>query len=149
MWVPKYVRDEKKGVDSPVPTQVVSNEELLPRPQHHLQKQVAALPLEMGGQQAKKLGMERRDFMRTAMGVATAWIAANKVYATLQPLIGVETAIKVRKSKTDGIGATNPEMQGNGMLEGLPIVTGSIGAVHNITTTFRCSDGVALIYATS
>ena len=75
--------------------------------------------------------------------------ASSKVYATLQPLIGVQTAIKVRKSKTDAIGATNPEMQGNGMLEGMPVVTGSVGGVHNISTTFRCSDGVALIYATS
>lgn len=72
--------------------------------------------------------------------------ASAKVYATLQPLIGVQTAVAVRKSKTDPIGATNPEMQGNGMLEGMPVVTGSVGGVHNISTTFRCSDGVALIY---
>ena len=32
MWVPKWQRDRKKGVDSPVPTQVVSNEEFIPRP---------------------------------------------------------------------------------------------------------------------
>ena len=80
MWVPKYVRDEKKGVDSPIPTQVVSNEELLPRPQHDLQKQVEALTMEMGGQQAKKLGMERRDFMRTAMGMAMLMNAVNVVF---------------------------------------------------------------------
>ena len=33
MWIPKWVRDRKKGVDSAMPTQVVSNEELIPRPQ--------------------------------------------------------------------------------------------------------------------
>lgn len=80
MWVPKYVRDEKKGIDSPVPTQVVSNEELLPRPQHRLQQQVESLTMELGTAKAKKLGMKRRDFMRTAMGMATAWTAANQVY---------------------------------------------------------------------
>ena len=33
MWIPKHERDEKRGVDSPIPTQVVSNEEFIPRPQ--------------------------------------------------------------------------------------------------------------------
>ncbi len=33
MWIRKIERDLKKGVDSPLPTQVVSNEEFLPRPQ--------------------------------------------------------------------------------------------------------------------
>ncbi len=80
MWVPKYVRDEKKGVDSPVPTQVVSNEEILPRPQHRLQQQVEALTMAMGGENAQKLNMSRRKFMRTTMGMATAWLAANKIY---------------------------------------------------------------------
>ena len=75
--------------------------------------------------------------------------ASAKVDATLQPLIGVETAIKVRKSKTSGIGATNPEYQGNGMLEGYPAVAGSVGETHNASVTFRCSDGLALIRATS
>jgi len=80
MWVPKYERDERKGVDSPVPTQVVSNEELLPRPQHRLQKQVEALTMQMGEENAKRLGISRRKFMRTSMGMAAAWLAANRVY---------------------------------------------------------------------
>ena len=33
MWIPKWLRDRKKGVDSAMPTQVVSNEEFIPRPQ--------------------------------------------------------------------------------------------------------------------
>ena len=33
MWIPKGLRDLKKGVDSPMPTQVVSNEEFIPRRQ--------------------------------------------------------------------------------------------------------------------
>jgi hypothetical protein len=40
MWIRKVVRDRKKGVDSPMPTQLVSNEEYLPRPQTPQQKQV-------------------------------------------------------------------------------------------------------------
>jgi uncharacterized protein len=91
VWVPKYVRDERKGVDTPVPTQVVSNEELLPRPQHRLQQQVEALTMELGEQKAKKLGMKRRDFMRTAMGMATAWVAANKIYGNYWNVDDAET----------------------------------------------------------
>ena len=47
MWVPKYVRDEKKGVDSPIPTQVISNEEIYPRPIHKQQLQVESLIMEL------------------------------------------------------------------------------------------------------
>lgn len=72
-----------------------------------------------------------------------------KVDATLQPLIGVETAIKVRESKTDAIDATNPEYQGNGMLESYPAISGSVDEVHKLSVTFQCSDGVTLIRATS
>ena len=33
MWIPKYERDEQQGVDSPIPTQMVSNEDFILRPQ--------------------------------------------------------------------------------------------------------------------
>ncbi len=39
MWIPKWQRDRNEGVDSPIPTQVVSNEEFIPRPQNEKQKQ--------------------------------------------------------------------------------------------------------------
>ncbi|MFN0109612.1 MAG: hypothetical protein ACKVZH_12220, partial [Blastocatellia bacterium] len=80
MWIPKYKRDENKGVESPIPTQVVSNEEFLPRPQNPQQKQVEQLIAETGEVNAKRLGMKRRDFMRSSMGFATALLAMNRVY---------------------------------------------------------------------
>lgn len=80
MWVPKYVRDTQKGVDTPMPTQVVSNEEILPRPQNTNQKKVEALTMEWGERNAKKVGMDRREFMRTSMGFATALLASNAIY---------------------------------------------------------------------
>ena len=67
-------------MESPIPTQVVSNEEILPRPQSEKQKQVERLINEMGEANAKKLGLKRRDFMRTTMGFATALLAMNKVF---------------------------------------------------------------------
>ena len=80
MWIPKWVRDRKKGVDSPVPTQVVSNEEFIPRPQNTRQKQVEDLIGQMADEKSKKLGMGRREFMASSMGMATAFLASNKVY---------------------------------------------------------------------
>jgi hypothetical protein len=80
MWIPKFKRDEQKGVESPIPTQVVSNEEIIPRPQSEKLQHVEHLITEWGENNARKLGMKRRDFMRTSMGFATALLAMNKVH---------------------------------------------------------------------
>jgi uncharacterized protein len=80
MWVPKWQRDRQKGVESPVPTQVVSNEEFIPRPQSAQQKQVEALIATLADEKARKLGMDRRNFLASSMGMATAFLAANRVY---------------------------------------------------------------------
>lgn len=90
MWIPKYKRDERKGVDSPVPTQVVSNEEYLPRPQNKQQQHVEHLIGKWGDDNAKRLGMTRRNFMRTSMGFATAVLAMNKVYGNYWEVDPVE-----------------------------------------------------------
>jgi len=74
------LRDRKKGVDTAMPTQVVSNEELIPRPQSKQQKQVEKLIATMAEEKSKKLGMERRAFMASSMGMATCFLANNMVY---------------------------------------------------------------------
>jgi predicted TIM-barrel fold metal-dependent hydrolase len=63
-----------------MPTQVVSNEEFEPRPQSAQQKRVEHLIGELSAERAKKLGLERRDFMRTSMGLATCFLASNLAY---------------------------------------------------------------------
>jgi hypothetical protein len=80
MWIRKALRDLKKGVDSPMPTQVVSNEEFVPRPQTEKQKQVEHLIGDLAEVRAKKLGLSRRDFMRSSMGLATCFLASNLAY---------------------------------------------------------------------
>jgi predicted TIM-barrel fold metal-dependent hydrolase len=80
MWIRKFQRDRKKGVDSPMPTQVLSNEEFIPRPQSQKQKQVELLIGQMADEKSKKLGMDRRTFMASAMGLATCFLASNKVW---------------------------------------------------------------------
>ena len=90
MWIPKFKRDENKGVESPIPTQVVSNEEIVPRPQNKKLKHVEHLIKEWGGENARKVGMERRDFMRTSMGFATALLAMNHVHGNFWEVDPVE-----------------------------------------------------------
>src|SRR5437870_3011054 len=82
MWIRKALRDLKKGVDSPMPTQAVSNEEFIPRPQSEPQKQVEHLIGEMSASRAKKLGIDRRTFMASTMGLATCFLAQNRIFAS-------------------------------------------------------------------
>jgi predicted TIM-barrel fold metal-dependent hydrolase len=91
MWIPKWQRDQKKGVDSPIPTQVVSNEEFIPRPQNDKQRQVEYLTGVLAEEKAKKLGMDRRNFMASSMGMATAFLASNMVYGNYWEVDEAET----------------------------------------------------------
>jgi predicted TIM-barrel fold metal-dependent hydrolase len=80
MWIPKWRRDRAKGVESPMPTQVVSNEEFIPRPQNAAQKQVEQLIGVLSEENAKKLGIDRRAYLASSMGLAVAFLAQNMVY---------------------------------------------------------------------
>src|SRR5947208_3631114 len=91
MWVPKWFRDRKKGVDSPVPTQVVSNEEFIPRPQTDKQREVEKLIGVIADERSKRLGLDRRTFMASSMGLATAFLASNKVYGNYWDVDEIET----------------------------------------------------------
>ncbi|HEU4387908.1 MAG TPA: amidohydrolase family protein [Blastocatellia bacterium] len=91
MWIRKFLRDHKKGVVSPMPTQVVSNEEFTPRPQTERQKMVENLIGEISEDRAKRLGMDRRSFMASAMGMATCFLASNKVYGKIFDVDEIET----------------------------------------------------------
>lgn len=80
MWIPKWERDQKKGVDSPIPTQVVSNEEFIPRPQNDTQRRWEKRIGELADEKSKRLGLDRRAFLRSSLGMATAFYAANEVF---------------------------------------------------------------------
>ena len=71
---------ETDAFHSPVPTQVVSNGEYNPLPQTEQQRQVEGLIKEMADVQAKRHGMDRRQFLATSAGMATAFLAMNKVF---------------------------------------------------------------------
>ena len=91
MWIPKLVRDVNKGVDSPIPTQAVSNEEFIPRAQTDDQKKWEHVIGEMADEKSRKLGMDRRDFMRSSMGMATAFLASNMVFGPNWEVDAAET----------------------------------------------------------
>jgi predicted TIM-barrel fold metal-dependent hydrolase len=91
MWIHKWDRDRQKGVDSPIPTQVVSNEEFIPRPQNKQQRQWETLIGELAEEKSRALGMDRRDYLRTSMGMATAFLAANMVFGDHWDVDAAET----------------------------------------------------------
>lgn len=79
-WVRKCELDGYLGRNLPIPTQVVSNEEFYPLPQTPEQRAVEHHLVELAGRNARSLGMDRRQFLRTACGMATAFVALNKVF---------------------------------------------------------------------
>ena len=80
MWIRKNRKDQLTGKNTPLPTQVVSNEEYYPLPQTYDQKRVENLILEMADQYSRKLGISRRSFLQSTGGMATAFLAMNEVF---------------------------------------------------------------------
>jgi predicted TIM-barrel fold metal-dependent hydrolase len=80
MWIRKSRKDSLSGQRLPLPTQVVSNEEFHPLPQTDDQRMVEELILSMADEYGRRLGMSRRDFLRTTGGLATAFLAMNRVH---------------------------------------------------------------------
>lgn len=64
----------------PIPTQVVSNGEYLPIPPTPAQQQIRARILAAAEEGGRRLGVSRRDFLRSSAGMATAFAAINTVH---------------------------------------------------------------------
>src|SRR5260370_27282117 len=65
---------------TPIPTQMVSKGEYLPPPQSETQKRLERRILELADTNAKRLGLSRRQFMRTSCGMAAAFLAMREIY---------------------------------------------------------------------
>src|SRR5262249_23417673 len=63
---------------SPVPTQIVSNGEYTPLPQTPKQRQVQDRLVELADSYRKKMKLGRREFLKTASGMAAAFLAMNQ-----------------------------------------------------------------------
>ncbi len=79
-WVRKCDEDDFLDRHLPVPTRIVSNEEYDPPAQTAQQRRVERILLETAEACGKRLGMERREFLRTSCGMAAAFAAMNTVF---------------------------------------------------------------------
>jgi predicted TIM-barrel fold metal-dependent hydrolase len=80
---------EHASFDGPIPTQIVSSDEYLPIRQTPAQREVEARLKVLADELAGRQSMSRRQFFRTASGMAAAFIAMNEVYG---PLFDVDRA---------------------------------------------------------
>jgi predicted TIM-barrel fold metal-dependent hydrolase len=79
-WIRKCDADSSNGLNLPIPTQIVSNEEFIPLAQTEDQKRVEHHLVELAERQAKRLGISRRQFLSTTGGMAAAFVAMNTVF---------------------------------------------------------------------
>src|SRR3978361_1336440 len=77
---------------TPIPTQIVSSDELYPEPQHDQQRAVEARLLAMADDLGGKQGLDRRRFFQTAAGMAASFVAMNEVYGPLFEVSKAEAA---------------------------------------------------------
>jgi predicted TIM-barrel fold metal-dependent hydrolase len=92
MWIRKCDLDAQAEAPSPIPTQLVSNEEFIPEPQTLQQKQFEERLVDISTRNAKKLGLSRRLFMRTGAGMAAALLALNDVWGNVFEVSAEEAA---------------------------------------------------------
>jgi uncharacterized protein len=74
---------EDTAAATPIPTQIVSNGEYLPPRQSATQKRVEARINELADLNGKRLGLDRRRFLRTGCGMAAAFLAMNEIYGNV------------------------------------------------------------------
>jgi uncharacterized protein len=82
MWMRKCEADEDSPIQSPIPTEICSNEEFYPPAQTAQQKRVEHRIAELAAICAKKLGTTRRRFLQSSCGTAVALLAYNEVFGS-------------------------------------------------------------------
>ncbi|HWN98937.1 MAG TPA: amidohydrolase family protein [Blastocatellia bacterium] len=100
MWVRKCFADEEKAIQSPIPTEIFSNEEFIPPAQSSQQQRWEARMGEMAEQCAKKLGISRRRFLQGTGGMAVAMLTYNEVFGKtyeVEPIEALDPAAYAEK----------------------------------------------------
>jgi hypothetical protein len=80
MWKRQCELDAANDERLPIPRQIVSNEEFIPPPPSAEMREVELRTWAMAETAAARLGMSRRDFLRTGCGMAAALLAMNQVF---------------------------------------------------------------------
>ena len=89
---------------TPVPTRVVSNGEFTPIPQTEQQKQVEARIGELAEQYGARQGLDRRRFLETSCGMATAFLAMNQVFGRVFEVSEAEAAeLEVAQARAEDL----------------------------------------------
>jgi predicted TIM-barrel fold metal-dependent hydrolase len=83
---------DKAAFHSPVPTQMITNCEFNPLPQTERQRKVEGRLKDLADTAGRKLGLDRRRFLRTGCGMAAAFVAMNDVYGPLFQVDAAEAA---------------------------------------------------------
>jgi len=83
---------ETTAFPSPIPTQCVSSDEYMPCPQTEKQREFEARLKEYGSELARRQGMNRRAFFKTAAGMAAAFVAMNDTYGPFYAVSRAEAA---------------------------------------------------------
>ena len=103
-WTRKWAHDVETDGFSPLPTQVVSNEEYAPLDQTLEQRRVAALVAETVWRNSRRLGISRRQFMSSSAGMASAFLALNTVFGRffeVEPVEALESAAADERRPSD------------------------------------------------
>ena len=91
MWIRQCELDAGKDTP-PIPTRIASNEEFIPPPQSPEQLELEARILATSEANAKRLGMDRRRFMRSGCGMAASLMALNAVFGDFYEVSDAEAA---------------------------------------------------------
>jgi uncharacterized protein len=86
----------------PIPTRLVSNEEFPPLPQTAAQREVDARILAEAARLAPKLGLTRREFLRTSGGMVTSFLAMNSVFGPFFNVTAAEAADQAAEQELKG-----------------------------------------------
>src|SRR5258705_12903092 len=90
------------GVEVPPPPRLVSNEGFPPLPQTAAQREVEARILAEAGRLAPRLGLSRREFLRTSGGMVTSFLAMNAVFGQFFNVSEAEAADQVAVQELKG-----------------------------------------------
>jgi uncharacterized protein len=101
MWLTEKERQDVAKADeldigypSPIPTQIVSNGEYNPPPQTEQQRRVEARIRELADEYARRQNLSRRQFLKSASGMAVAFLAMNEVFGPVWSVSEAEAADK-------------------------------------------------------
>ena len=83
---------ETDAFPGPIPTQIVASEEFAPIAQTPAQREVEVRLKALGDELAQCQGISRRQFFKTAAGMAAAFVAMNEVYGPLFSVSRAEAA---------------------------------------------------------